>query len=415
MFPGAADLSTGLGPMVSTPGETLWSEWSPASPRPVVRNRGLGYGPAMRHSSTLSVCLVTGALAISACKKGEKAPATKAQPATAPEAKAAPEKIAKPKAEPQKAEAVDAKNCLAPLEPASNFVPGTLVALPKPAGYRNVRHFPGYELDKGKGKTKPSIVVSEFPMAFSAAKNVLSNESIWSSREMQLVSAKDAEDKSNNGSCKGTLIELQKNGDDPLHKFVWLFGDKRQSFQVMATCPEPCPEAEATKLRQAAMSARWNPERKSRRYDGLAFSLNPLPLRPMEGSMMSGYRRTYTSTGEPDRKGVQKVFQVSSSVEPPKERTKEYAQERFQRLPLKNLEVKGSSKAKSRLLGLKGWTFEGKGNTRHSDAEQWITFTVFFDKETYWTALGMCPIAEKATCKPMFKTIMDSMQFIDAI
>lgn len=344
-----------------------------------------------------------------ACKKKETAP-KKDKVAATPSAKASPKKV--PVAEPNKAEADDAKNCLGALTPANPFVPGTLVSLRSPQGYEQARHYPGYR--RGPGKNEPSIVVSEFPMPLATAKTALSNEKIWARQEMQLVAVDEKVNKSASDQCKGTLIEVVKNGDEAVHKFVWLFGDKERSFQVMASCPEPCPESEATKLRDAVQSARWNPERKSHRWDGLRFSLNPMPLRPMEAAMMSGYRRTFTTTGQPDKKGEQMVFQVSSSVEPAKAPTEDFAKERLHRLPITGLEITATTKAKSVLTGLKGWTFEAKG-AASSGAHQWLTFTVLFDKDTYWTTLGMCPVAEKEKCKPMFKKIARSLHFIDAI
>lgn len=367
-----------------------------------------------------SLCLVAGAMTLSACKQGNKAP-SKEQAAPAQKAAAAPEKVAKAepkKAEPKKAEAKkeeaidNAKNCLVALSPATNFVPGTVVSLPKPEGFSRVRHFPGYQ--HGKGKNKPSIVISEFPMPIASAKRALSNEKIWARQEMQLVSAEDVAQKTSGESCKGTLIEVMKNGDDALHKFIWLFGNDKNSFQIMGTCPEPCAETEAKTLRQAVQAARWNPERSASRWEGLAFSIDPAPLRPMEGPMMSGYRRTFTTTGKPDKKGEQTVFQFSSSVEPAKEKTKEFAKERFEALPLESLEITKTSKAAGKSIGLRGWTIEATGSTR-SGAKQWITYTMFFDQDTYWTALGMCPIAEKKTCKPMFKKIMKTASFVDQI
>lgn len=368
----------------------------------------------MRRSSFLPLFLMASVGSFSACKNKQAAPA-KEQSAAAPKAEATPKKAPaaeSKKIDAEKAQSDDAKNCLGALEPAAAFVPGTLVSLPAPQGYAHARHFPGYQ--QGTGQDKPSIVVSEFPMPLSTAKKALSNEKIWARQEMQLVAVDEKVSKSAAGSCKGTLIEVVKNGDKAVHKFVWLFGNKEKSFQVMASCPEPCAETEAAKLRQAIQGARWNPERKSRRWDGLRFSLNPNPLRAMEGAMMSGYRRTFTTTGQPDKKGEQMVFQVSSSVEPAKEQTEAFAKERLERLPMNGLEITSSSKTKSRLTGLEGWTFEAKGATR-SGADQWLTFTLLFDKDTYWTTLGMCPIAEKSKCKPIFKRIANSVHFIDAI
>lgn len=371
----------------------------------------------MLRPSILPLSLLVGAVSFSACKKSQKGDDHKPSAAAA-KPQAAAEKIAKAdakKEDTKKADAKDAKpdlskNCLDPAQPATAYVPGTVVSLPAPAGYRLARHYPGYR--QADLKTKPSIVVSEFPMPVARAKAALSNGEVWKRQEMTLVDVKDVEHKGKAGSCSGTLIEIEKPGDTPIHKFVWLFGNEKQAFQIMGSCPEPCPAAEAKKLQDAIQSARWNPARSSKRWERLSFTLNPAPLKPMDAPMMSGYRRVYTETGLPDPKGEHTMFAFSSAVEPAKERTAEFAQKGLARLRLRNLEV--TKKSKTKAFGLKGWTFEAKGDHR-SGTEQLVQYTVLFDQDTYWTALGTCPMKNKKACKPVFKKIFKTVKLTDAI
>lgn len=359
----------------------------------------------MFRTPVLPLCLVIGAVSFSACKKSQKGAEAGPSPAAAK-----PDQAAKKEAQPAQAKVEAPKDCAAPLEPGSNFVPGSVVSLSAPKGFQLAKHFPGFQ--RGKGKGKPSISVSEFPMPIASAKSALSNEALWTRQEMTFVSSKDLEHKASAGSCNGTFIEVkQESGDDAAQKFVWLFGDEKRSFQIMATCPEPCAKADADSLRQSIQTARWNPAREPKRWDGLSFKLDASPLKPIKGVPMSGYRRTFTTKGLPDNKGESELFQFGSSMDPVKEKTVDFAKQTIKRVPLTGVKFIKESEIKA--LGLEGWDFEVKAWTR-SGTEQAVRYTVLFDEDAYWVALGMCPVAKKAACEKSYKKILNSVTFIES-
>ena len=145
-------------------------------------------------------------------------------------------------------------------------IAGTQASLIPPAGFEVATQFPGF-IDKETGS---SIMVTVIPGPFAEVTAGFTQENL-AARQMGLLQ----KNKRDQGELEGLLIHLRQTvglGTEYL-KWIWVFGDEKESVLVTATFLKEEGEELSDKMRAAVESTKWDPNLKIDPFAGLTFKV----------------------------------------------------------------------------------------------------------------------------------------------
>jgi hypothetical protein len=144
-------------------------------------------------------------------------------------------------------------------------IPGATVRLQPPPGFVPADRFPGFQwADAGS-----SIMVTEMPGPVGDVRAGMTKEGLASrgmtlrSLEVTRVAGREAILISVTQVASGVVVE----------KWMVLFGDESTTVMIVATFPHALASELRKPLRDAVLSAEWNPSRRVDRFEGLRFRL----------------------------------------------------------------------------------------------------------------------------------------------
>lgn len=143
-------------------------------------------------------------------------------------------------------------------------VPGTRVSLAPPEGFTPARAFPGFH----RPDAGASILVNELPTPIDAIRPSLTAE-VLARGGVTLQEAAETE----MAEREAVLLNAtQEAMGARFEKWMAVFGDAEGSVMVVATFPQAAAEALRDPLRQAVLSARWDPALEVDPLEGLPFA-----------------------------------------------------------------------------------------------------------------------------------------------
>lgn len=142
-------------------------------------------------------------------------------------------------------------------------VPGTRVGLVAPAGFEPATQFTGFQ----QVETGAAIVIAEIPGPFQAVRAGMTKEAL-ATRSLTLVSSEAVWIANREGLLIATVRDV--NGA-ALRQWIGVFGDSQATVTVVAAFPESQMTRLGEPLRQAVLSAEWNPTAAVGVFDGLTF------------------------------------------------------------------------------------------------------------------------------------------------
>ena len=142
-------------------------------------------------------------------------------------------------------------------------VPGTQVTMAPPAGFTFAEQFPGFQ----RTESGASIMVTEIAGPAVMMQAAMTEEGL-ASRGMTLIAAEATEI----SGREAVLVHAgQAAGDVQFEKWLAVFGDDKRTVLLVATFPQAVADSYGDAMRQALLSARWDPSLQVGLFDGLSF------------------------------------------------------------------------------------------------------------------------------------------------
>jgi len=145
---------------------------------------------------------------------------------------------------------------------AAERVPGTRVSIEPPTGFEQAKQFPGYVLRD----TGSSIMITEIPAPFLEISKGFNSRT---PQGMALIS----KDVVNIDGYEALLLNVDQNAYGMrFEKWIVVFGNEKETVMITAAFPKGKNELSDT-LKQAVLSAQWNPNAKVDFFEGLTFKV----------------------------------------------------------------------------------------------------------------------------------------------
>jgi len=151
----------------------------------------------------------------------------------------------------------------APGAGAVERVPGTRVSLAPPEGFARAERFPGYE----RPELVASIMVNELPTSMEAVRPSLTAE-VMARGGAELLGRTETRVA---GRDAVLLNAAQEAMGVRFEKWMAVFGDAQGAVMIVATFPQETADTLREPLRQAVLSARWDPALQVNPMEGLPF------------------------------------------------------------------------------------------------------------------------------------------------
>lgn len=136
-------------------------------------------------------------------------------------------------------------------------VPGTRVSLAPPTGFSLSAQLAGFFMHDS---VAASIVVTEFEGSFAELMSGFTNTAELAKRGMELLNQQEAKAVSQTG-C---LLYLKQNAmGGEYRKWLFIFGDEKQSVIIDATFPKTLEGDLSEKLKASLLTAKWEKDRKA--------------------------------------------------------------------------------------------------------------------------------------------------------
>ncbi len=149
-------------------------------------------------------------------------------------------------------------------------ISGTLVSMIPPKSFTLSENFTGFKSKKYRNST---ISVSRYPGSFQSMLQVFA-EPVLESRGLVLRTRESMPV----GSITGEFFRLlQISTNQPMHKWILIFGDHRETITVTAAFPDTVARELAPKLEQSLNTVLWDRFGERSIEDGLPYQLQTLP------------------------------------------------------------------------------------------------------------------------------------------
>lgn len=142
-------------------------------------------------------------------------------------------------------------------------VPGTKVSLVPPEGFVAASQFPGFK----RSDAGSSIIVTEIPAPVSKLRAVMTEEGL-ASQGMTLLNATP---QSVSGQIAQLLHVTQTANGTAFEKWLVVLGDETQTVMIVGAYPQSLAEHMSDPIKQALLSANWDPNQQVGLLDGLNF------------------------------------------------------------------------------------------------------------------------------------------------
>ena len=171
---------------------------------------------------------------------------------------------------------------LAPFAAAAEYqrVPGTSISLAVPEGFvysQEVKGFYREDADSAIRVTQSSAPYFDLSGKVNPARLRLGGIDFV---EQDVASA--------SGMPARLISATRMKGDRKFREWVLVFGDEQRSAMVSAVYPENAAEVLSDSLRTALLSARWDTEYESGRFEGLSFRIVETPVMKIATRIPSG-------------------------------------------------------------------------------------------------------------------------------
>ncbi len=311
----------------------------------------------------------------------------------------------KPDAKKPDATESSAAKATAPKASAAVQIAGTKVKLVVPKGFGVTSTFPGI-MNPALGS---SVLVSEVAnpfvdvsAGFSDAKRLAASKMTVHSREQR-----------KQGQYDGLLLQVDQDaGHILVRKWIWVFGDDKNTVMVMGSCMKNHAAGQLPVLREAVTSARWDLRASVDVFEGLPFRLHDIA--GLKYSSRVGYTVCLTLDGKPDLKRENKAMllvgpsfgDVKDGVAKITDR-RAFARERVEWLPYAYPVIEEPEAIE--IDGMKGYVMKGVGLNK-AKKKVAIYGVVLFDGKNYWMIHGSVIAKEEAKFMPVFDRIARSLK-----
>lgn len=174
---------------------------------------------------------------------------------------------------------------------ASTLVPGTQVSIEVPEGFATAVAFAGFQHLDSLSK----IMVSSIPVPYARVSTSFQDPVALKQQGMTLLSS----EKRSQQDKPGLFIHVYQVAQGlPVEKWIWVFGSEDETVLVSGICLEDALEEMADIVRDAVLTASWDPSGLGAPLAGLWFTLEHTePLLPV--SRMAN-TLTFSEDGKPD-------------------------------------------------------------------------------------------------------------------
>lgn len=150
-----------------------------------------------------------------------------------------------------------------PLAAEVTRISGTRVSLEPPSDFVAAPRFPGFM----KAEAGSSIMVTELSAPVAQVTENMTREGL-ASRGMVLVTSSKARIANRDALLLHATQEVQGATSE---KWMVIFGNAAQTVMIVGTYPRPLAATMSEPIRQAMLSARWNPDQEVDLFEGLPF------------------------------------------------------------------------------------------------------------------------------------------------
>ncbi|MBP7149728.1 MAG: hypothetical protein KBD01_19550 [Acidobacteria bacterium] len=288
--------------------------------------------------------------------------------------------------------------------PQPVVVPGTHVRLVPPEGFVAARQFPGFE----RTKDGASIMVAEL-----ATPVVEFRASLASDAAAQGMTPGESAPVRIAGR-DGLLVALtQKGRATTYHKWMAVFGDERTTVVVTATYPELlAPKLEAP-LKQAVLSARWDPARAVDRFEGLPFRVQETAQLKIAGRISNSVFLTRGGEPEPPGPGEPRMIVGPAVGQGRVEDLAAFSRARI----TQTSSVTGITIDRGKFVsiaGQKAYEIVAHGTERESGTPLVLYQLIVPQERGYYVAQASAAASAEQTYIPEFRLVSESLAFLPA-
>ncbi len=274
------------------------------------------------------------------------------------------------------------------------LVPSTKVWLAPPEGFVAATTFTGFQhVESGA-----SIMVSLVPGSFAHVRVGLEDPLKIAKRNMELLAREDREA----GEQPGVLMHLrQRVQQGEFEKWMWVFGSENETVMIVGIYPSALEEDYSSVLRNAVLSARWDPKAEVSPLDGLGFSLahtGTLAFFTRVANMVS-----YTEDGQADLEKQGKAMFIIGPAYRPIEAgdRRSFVRQRL-RQTTKHSDFEIESIDAVAVDVLEGFEVIATA-VSDSNVPTTIYQLILFEGATYWMGQGLVRSSERQEYLPMFR------------
>jgi hypothetical protein len=281
---------------------------------------------------------------------------------------------------------------------ATKLVPiaGTQVSLTQPAGFVTATDFPGFV----QKATYSSVMVTELPAPFAQVTAGFT-QTLLAGRGMTLLSRQA---RPFDGSS-GLLLHVKQEASGIIfEKWIYTFGDAKQTILVTATFPQAQAPKLSSPLEATVLSARWDRAKAVDPFSDLRFHITArIPLRFTEriGSML-------LFSGDPQNSSGLTMFGAGYALSDiGVVDQKQFALKRLSEEPVTDQTVLSTTPVV--IDGLHGYENTATGHEKRSKAAVTLYQVILFDGKTYFLMFGITPTDQASQTLPVFRAMSASL------
>ncbi|MGJ8724719.1 MAG: hypothetical protein ACSHYB_09195 [Roseibacillus sp.] len=288
----------------------------------------------------------------------------------------------------------------------SERIAGTQASIAPPEGVEVATQFPGF-IDKESGS---SIMVTVIPGPYAEVTGGFTEENM-ALRQMELLQKKERKQ----GDLEGTLIHLSQTAGQGTEylKWIWIFGNDKESVFVTATFPKEEGEEFSKKMRASVESTTWDANLKVDPFEGLTFRIEEagkFRIAKVVGNMIILTEDAVFPTPELTAPFVIVGASLSENWEGPEDLIAFGSQRVKQTQEFQECEIESSEEWAQ--AGMAGVMTKATGGG--ADGERFVQQGLLFSEDGYYILQAFCQEDARAEHKDSIQKIFDSFETVQA-
>lgn len=279
-------------------------------------------------------------------------------------------------------------------------IPGTHVSLKKPAGFANAPDFPGFQ----QKASMASVMVTELPPPFAQATAGFQKQTL-AGRGLTLLSRESRP----LASAPGLLLHLTQRATGlTFEKWIYAFGDARQTVLVTATFPKEAAAKFSASLKATVVGARWDRARAVDPFGDLRFRLTAQP--PLQFAHRVGNMLLFTEGGrfpQPSPNAALFVAGYALADVAPDDK-KAFSLKRLAQQPVRDQTVLGTQSVT--MGGLSGYESTATGHDAKTGTPLTLYQVMLFEGRTYFLMFGITGHGRAKQNVPLFRATAQTLQ-----